>query len=163
MIFARRGDRPRAVVHLTNPACGRLPNPSAANRRCVRLRQVVAQLRPAVCLGPIIETAGADELIIVLARDPPFGQLTRRPAGQMPLDHRFDHRYGDDGIAGQLRDGGILQVGVERGSVGHPERAQARSVELERRWMVGVVDHGFPCRPALPSDLTPRMELQETP
>ncbi len=37
----------------------------------VSLRQVVRQLRPAVYLGPLVETAGADKLIIVLEREPP--------------------------------------------------------------------------------------------
>src|SRR5262249_48659555 len=76
------------------------------------LRQVVRQLRPTVYLGPLVETAGADELIIVLERDPPFGQLARGPTAQRPLDHCFDHRYRHKRIAGQFCNGGIPQVGV---------------------------------------------------
>jgi hypothetical protein len=45
----------------------------------VSLCQVERQLRPAVNLGPLVETAGADKLIIVLERDPPSRQLARRP------------------------------------------------------------------------------------
>jgi hypothetical protein len=56
----------------------------------VSLRQVERQLRPAVYLGPLVETAGADKPIIVLEGDAPFGQLARRPTAQRPLDHRSD-------------------------------------------------------------------------
>src|SRR5271166_3083043 len=66
------------------------------------LRQVERQLRPAVHLGPLVKTAGADKLIIVLESDPPFGQLTRGPTAQRPLDHCFDYRYRCNGIAGQF-------------------------------------------------------------
>src|SRR6516162_7157260 len=45
----------------------------------VPLRKVVRQLRPAMHLGPLVETAGADKLIIVPESDPPSGQLTRGP------------------------------------------------------------------------------------
>jgi hypothetical protein len=48
----------------------------------VSLRQVERQLCPAVYPGPLVETAGADKLIIVLERDPPSGQLASRPTAQ---------------------------------------------------------------------------------
>ena len=111
----------------------------------VSLRQVERQLGPAVYLGPLVETAGADKLVIVLERDPPSGQLARRPTAQRPLDHCFDHRHRRNGIAGQLSHDGIAQVGVERGSVSHTERAQARSVEVNRRRMLWRVCHGSHC------------------
>src|SRR5262249_6024666 len=84
----------------------------------VSLRQVERQLRPAVYLGPLVEPAGADDLIIVLKGDPPFGELARRPTAQRALDHGLDHRRRYDGIAGQFCDDGIPQVGVERCGVG---------------------------------------------
>src|SRR5262245_55500694 len=87
----------------------------------VSLRQVVCQLRPAMRLGPLVETTGADNLIIVIERDPPFGQLARLPTAPTPLDHRFDHWYRHNRIAGQFGNDGIPQVGVERGRVGHTE------------------------------------------
>ena len=43
----------------------------------VSLRQVERQLRPAVGLRPLVETASADKLIIVRESDAPLGQLTR--------------------------------------------------------------------------------------
>ena len=49
----------------------------------VSLRQVVGQLRPAVDLGPLVETAGADKLIIVLESDP---HLDSSPAAQRLRD-----------------------------------------------------------------------------
>src|SRR5262249_13251216 len=108
----------------------------------VRLRQVKRQLRPAVYLRAVVKTAGADKLIILLESDAPFGQPAHRPTTPTPLDHRFDHRYRCNGIAGQFGNDGIAQVGVERVSVGHTERAQARSVELNRRRMLWLICHG---------------------
>src|SRR5262249_46513971 len=45
----------------------------------VSLRQVERQLRPAVHLGPLVKTAGANKPIIVLESDPPSGQVARCP------------------------------------------------------------------------------------
>jgi hypothetical protein len=50
----------------------------------VRLRQVKRQLRLAVYLGPLVKTAGADRLIILLESDP---HLDSSPAAQR-LRHR---------------------------------------------------------------------------
>ena len=42
------------------------------------LRQVERQLRPAVCLRPVVETAGADELLGLPENDSPPGQAGSR-------------------------------------------------------------------------------------
>ena len=47
----------------------------------VRLRQVKRQLRPAVYLGVVVKTAGADKLIIVLESDPPIWTARPPPNG----------------------------------------------------------------------------------
>src|SRR5207248_6548105 len=57
----------------------------------VSWRQVVRQLRPAVDLGPLVETAGADKLIIVLESYPPLACLPCRPTSQSLLEPCLYH------------------------------------------------------------------------
>lgn len=71
----------------------------------VRLRQVERQFRPAVYLRPLLETAGADNPIIVWDGDSPFGELARRPPAQIPLDHLFDQRPRHNGIIALVPSG----------------------------------------------------------
>lgn len=80
--------------------------------------EVEGDLGPAVREGYVVETAGADELIVVAKCDGPARRLAGGPTGGGPLDHGVDELGRDLGIAGELGDDGLAQVGVERSGVG---------------------------------------------